>query len=109
MDGSLGLIFGVLFMVFSWGYPDSWVIATKEPLQRVLPMMRVPRAWMFNCCYFSGIDLVVVLFYMWDRVKLAGYGYGLKWIALAMMFFWLLRSIPYHRVERRAPVPGPFQ
>jgi cytochrome d ubiquinol oxidase subunit I len=98
--GSLGMIFGVLFMVFFMGLSGySWVIATKGASPAAFYRMMVgAQAWMFQLLlFFLGLTLVVSAFYMWDRVKLARrYGYGLKWIALAMMFFWLLGSIPYY-------------
>lgn len=98
--GSLGLIFGVLFMIFFMalsGY--SWAVAIKGSSPGAFYRMMVgPLAWMFQLLvFFLGLTLVVATYYMWRRLTVAGRNsYGLKWIALLLVLFWLLGSIPYY-------------
>jgi cytochrome bd ubiquinol oxidase subunit I len=97
--GSLGIIFGVLFITFMATSGYSWVMAAKGNSPGVFHRMMVgPIAWMFQLqVFFIGMTVAVSTFYMWHRVKRAGRTtYGLKWIFLIVVAFWVLGSIPYY-------------
>jgi cytochrome bd ubiquinol oxidase subunit I len=98
--GSLGIIFGMVFMVgfmtFS-GY--SWVIAAKGSAPGAFfRMMISPLAWMFQLqVFFFGMTIFFASLYMYRRLKVSGNPtYGLKWITALVALFWLLGSIPYY-------------
>jgi cytochrome d ubiquinol oxidase subunit I len=97
--GSLGLVFGVGFMVFFMalsGY--SWSVGVKGASPSAFYSMMVGSlAWVFQLqMFFIGFALTVASFYMWRRLSLAGAtSRWAKRFALCTAAFWVLGSIPY--------------
>jgi cytochrome d ubiquinol oxidase subunit I len=98
--GSMGIVFGVLFLVFFMplsGY--SWVIGIKGTSSSSFYRMMIgEQAWIWQLqMFFIGLVLVISGLYMWRRLEQAGR--NPKWTSrftLSMGFFWLLGSIPYY-------------
>jgi cytochrome bd ubiquinol oxidase subunit I len=97
--GSMGVIFGALFMIFMPISGYSWVIGTKGTSTSAFYNMMVgDLAWVFQLLvFFMGLAFVTSGYYMWNRLRRAGKdARWLKRFTLAMVFFWLLGSIPYY-------------
>jgi cytochrome d ubiquinol oxidase subunit I len=97
--GSMGLVFGVLFMTFMPLSGYAWVIGTKGTSPSAFYKMMIgAQAWIFQLLvFFIGLTFVLSGYYMWRRLARAGK--DVRWLrrfTLALVFFWLLGSIPYY-------------